>query len=389
MDRHYGLDWLRVGAFALLIFYHVGMVFVPWDYHVKTATPSQWIAIPMLATNSWRLMLLFVVSGYASRALFAKGGGTRGFVTSRSKRLLIPLLFGVIVIVPVQPWIELVTKYGYPHGFGWFLLHDYFSFRSLNGIVLPNWQHLWFVAYLWTYTMVLALGLWLARGRSMQWLFDRVFGTAAVLLVPIAWLLFVDMFLLQGARETHDLVRDAVAHLHYFPGFLFGFALARSEPAMAAIGRWWKPAAAAAVLGYLVVAVIEWHWPGSSMPQPFGFIFACAHVIQGWCTIVALIGIAERYWNHDHPWRKTLTEAVFPFYIIHQTVIVGFEWLLLPFHASPALEFAILVAATVAACWAFYLLGREVGWLRPLIGLRGLTPPRTRPGKAPLAASKA
>ena len=78
MDRHYGLDWLRIGAFGLLIFYHVGMVFVPWDFHVKTSHPAEWVAIPMLATNSWRLMLLFVVSGYASRALLLKGGQVGG-----------------------------------------------------------------------------------------------------------------------------------------------------------------------------------------------------------------------------------------------------------------------------------------------------------------------
>ena len=370
MDRHYGLDWLRIGAFALLILYHVGMVFVPWDYHVKTSHPADWVAIPMLATNSWRLMLLFVVSGYASRALLVKGGRLGAFVGSRSKRLLIPLLFGMAVIVPLQPWIELMGKHGYTHGFGWFWLHDYFRFGTLEGLILPTWQHLWFVVYLWVYTIMLAIGLWLARGRSAQGAFDRVFGTVAIVLVPVAWLLFVDMVLLQGAQETHDLLDDPLAHLHYLPGFLFGFALAGSAPAMAAIGRWWRPAAVVAVLSYVIVAVIEWRWPGSAMPAPFGAIFAAAHAIQGWCAIIALIGVAERFWNHDHPWRRTLTEAVFPFYIIHQTVIVGVEWVLLGQHLPAAVEFALLVLATVVGCWAFYLLGREIGWLRPLIGLR-------------------
>ncbi|MEO9131362.1 MAG: acyltransferase [Sphingomonas sp.] len=386
MDRHYGLDWLRISAFGLLIFYHVGMVFVPWDYHVKTSHPADWVAIPMLAINSWRLMLLFVVSGYASRALLVKDGQVSAFVGSRSKRLLIPLLFGMAVIVPLQPWIELISKHGYAEGLGWFWLHDYFRFGSLQGIILPTWQHLWFVAYLWLYTMALAAGLWLARGRSAQTLFDKVFGTVAVVLVPIAWLLFVDMVLVQGGQETHDLFADPLAHLHYLPGFLFGFALARSAPAMAAIGRSWRVAGVIAVLSYVVVATIEWRWPGSVMPNPFGAIFATARVVQGWCAIIALIGIAERFWNHDHRWRKTLTEAVFPFYIIHQTVIVGVEWLLLGQHLPAAAEFAILVVATIAACWAFYLLGREIGWLRPLIGLRART---ARSERATLLPSQA
>ena len=57
--RHLGMDWLRIGAFALLILYHIGMVFVPWGWHVKSEPTIDWVAIPMLATNGWRLPLLF------------------------------------------------------------------------------------------------------------------------------------------------------------------------------------------------------------------------------------------------------------------------------------------------------------------------------------------
>ena len=105
-------------------------------------------------------------------------------------------------------------------------------------------------------------------------------------------------------------------------------------------------------------------------PRPFGTIFSLARGVQGWMTIAALIGVAETYWNRDHRWRPMLTEAVFPFYIIHQTIIVVVAYWLMPLGLSGGAEFAILVAATVAGCWAFYLAGREVMWLRPLIGLR-------------------
>ncbi|MDO7843945.1 acyltransferase family protein [Sphingomonas immobilis] len=370
MKRHFGMDWLRIGAFGLLIFYHIGMVFVPWDFHVKTAHPMSWVAIPMMAANSWRLMLLFVISGYASRALFSKGTGLAGFIGSRSKRLLIPLLFGIIVVVPVQPWIELVVKYHYPHGFGWFWLHDFFGFHRLKGIALPTWQHLWFVGYLWFYTLVLTVLIALLGWARLQRVFDALFGTGLVVLLPIAWLISTDM-LLPGASETHDPLHDTIAHLHYLPAFLFGFGLAGSERAMAAIARWWKAALGVALIAYVVVAGIEWTWPGSAMPGwPWGTTFAVARVLHGWCSVIALIGIADRYWNYDNRWRPVLTEAVFPFYIIHQTVIVLVEFWLLPLRAGPLVEFLVLVPATVAGCWGFYLIGREIGWLRPLIGLR-------------------
>ena len=371
MARHYGLDWLRIGAFALLIVYHIGMVFVPWGYHVKTAHPMDWVAIPMMAANSWRLALLFVVSGYASRALLAKGPGFGAFTRSRSARLLIPLLFGMAVIVPIQPWIDLTGQHGYTASFWTYLSRDYFGFRAIDGIDLPTWQHLWFVVYLWIYTMILAIAGALLGGRSLQGAFDRVFGGILLWILPGLWLIAVSAWLFPGGRETHALFGDWVAHATYLPCFLFGFAFAGSSKGFAAITRLWPWAAGVAVLAYAIVVAIELAWPVDVIPPyPFGLIFSGARAVQGWSTIVALIGVADRYWNHDTAWRATLTEAVFPFYIIHQTVIVGVEWLLLPYHLAPLAEFAILIVATVIGCWAFYLMGREVGWLRPLIGLR-------------------
>jgi hypothetical protein len=372
MDRHYGMDWLRIGAFALLIFYHIGMVFVPWGFQVKTAQPADWVAVPMLLTNAWRLTLLFTVSGYASRALFAKSASVRCFLGNRNARLLLPLLFGMAVIIPPQSWVELTTQHGYTQSFGWFLTRDYFRFGTLDGIILPTWNHLWFVVYLWVYTLALAAMLALPRMAGAQAAFDRAFAGLRVLWVPIAWLLVFNLLLFRRNEDTHDLFHDGIAHLAYFPAFLFGFGLAGSKPAMTALARLWRPSAALAIGGYLIVASVEIAYPGFAMPsKPIAALFHVARQVQCWASIAALIGIAERFWNRDHAWRPMLTEAVFPFYIIHQTVIVVVEYWLLPLHIGPVAEFAILVPATIAGCWAFYLAGRQIGWLRLLIGLRG------------------
>lgn len=369
--RHYGMDWLRIGAFALLILYHIGMVFVPWNFHIKSHRVEDWVALPMLALNAWRLGLLFVVSGYASRALLSRSSGAIAFTRNRTARLLVPLIFGIIAIVPVQPWIELVVKRGYPHDFGYFWLHDYFRFGKLAGLDLPTWNHLWFVAYLWVYTLVLALLLTIVPGKPAQRMFDRLFGGWGVLLIPLAWALAVHVWLLPFRGETHALFDDSIAHAIYLPAFLFGFGLAGSEGTMRAIRRVWPWAAGLAVIGYAAKLAAELSWPGNT-PVPAVFIpwYGAAHAMQQWGAIVALIGIAERFFNHDHRLRPMLTEAVFPFYIIHQTIIVLTMWLILPLALPGWGEFTILLAATVTGCWAFYLAGREVPWLRPLIGLR-------------------
>ncbi|UIJ46453.1 acyltransferase [Sphingomonas cannabina] len=373
MERHYGMDWLRVGAFALLILYHIDMVFAPWGFHIKTAQPMAWVEIAMFLTNPWRLSLLFVVSGYASRALLMKSPGIGAFLRSRTSRLLIPLLFGMAVVVPPQSWVEVVVQHGYRAGFLHFWLTDYFRFGTLFGIVMPTWNHLWFVLYLWVYTLGLGAMLALvADGTRAQAAFDRLFcGGARVVWLPILYVVLIQTVLFHRNEDTHDLIRDLGAHVRYVPAFLFGFALAGSRPVTAALVAHWKGSAALAVAAYAVIAALLVAWPDFSFPSyDIVTVFRLARDIETWAAIAALIGIASRFWNRDHKWRPMLTEAVFPFYIIHQTAIVLVEYWVKPLGIGALGEFAVLVPATVAACWGFYLIGREVDWLRPLIGLR-------------------
>lgn len=376
MERHYGMDWLRIGAFGLLILYHIGMFFVPWGWHVKTAQPLDWATIPMLATNAWRLPLLFVVSGFATAVVLGKSRGMGAFLGNRTARLLVPTIFAAVVIIPPQPWVELITQHGYGHGFGHFWATDYFRFGMLDGIVLPTWQHLWFVVYLWAYTLVLALIVALtpagARASFARFADDLLSGPG-LLLVPMAWLAVHMAVSWPGAEPTHALVDDWTAHRMYFPAFAFGFFLADAPRSWTAIRRWWKAAGVLAILAYALIAAIDAAWvSGAVPPDALRLPFAGARLVMGWTAIVALIGLADRYWNRDHKLRAMLTEAVFPFYIIHQTIIVVLGWWLLRFALPPAAEFAILVPATGLGCWLFYRGGRRIGWLRPLIGLRPL-----------------
>src|SRR6056297_268269 len=98
--RRYDLDWLRVLVFGLLIFYHAGMFFVPWEWHLKNNQLSDGLQWPMLFVNQWRLPILFIISGMGTAFAFRKR--SRGqFIIERSKRLLVPLIAGIILVVPI------------------------------------------------------------------------------------------------------------------------------------------------------------------------------------------------------------------------------------------------------------------------------------------------
>lgn len=376
--RHYGLDWLRIAAFALLILYHVAMVFSPWDWIVKAPVTWPQLVAPMAALTPWRLPLLFAVSGYASRQLFEKSDDVRGFLDSRHSRLLIPLAFGMLVLVPPELWAR-VRLGGYPSGLLHFWTSDYWRAGRFYGVSFPSWEHLWFVVYLWAYTMVLGALLarwgggdaarlqarveWLARGRRLIW-------------APCALLIAAKLLLLFVVPERPGLFTDWSAHAQYLPVFLFGFALGGSRLLWPAIERAQRAAGAIALAACGIVVTVELLYQGHDVPpHAVMALDRAARLAMAWSMILLLLHAAETWWNRDHPWRAMLGEAVFPFYLIHHPAIVLLAWATLPLGLHPWTEFALLLAGTAAACIVFYMVGRRVGWLRPLIGLRPVARP--------------
>lgn len=373
-QRHYGMDWLRIGAFVLLIFYHVGFSFTPWGYQTPTRGVVWWAEMGLLSLNSWRLALLFAISGFASAALLAKDRGDIGmFLKSRLARLGIPLLFGLIVVVPPQPFMGLLNS-GYQHGYGYFLLHDAFSFHRVRGESLPAVMHMWFVIYLLAYTMALC-GLLMAVPKSWRafagrWS-ERLLAAPALLLPVGVIATFAARALRPDWTDTHILLADRAAHVHYAGMFLFGFLLRGSEPVRQAIARQWKPALAVAVLGYAMVLLEAWYYPGNARtPRSWVIPLSLAKSMQCWGMVIAAFGIADRFWNRDARWRATLVEAVFPIYIAHQTVMVLVMYPIRDWGLSALPEFLLLCGSVAVGSWLFYLLGREIGPLRPMIGLK-------------------
>ena len=59
MNRRHDIDALRIFAFALLILYHAGMLYVApvgdWGFHLKSTHLAEWLQYPMLFLNRWRM----------------------------------------------------------------------------------------------------------------------------------------------------------------------------------------------------------------------------------------------------------------------------------------------------------------------------------------------
>ena len=380
MTRRHDLDWVRVCAFGLLVLYHVGMYYVTWDWHVKSPHASETIEPLMMLTSPWRLSLLFLVSGAASAFLFGKT--PRGFLRTRSWRLLVPLVFGMLVVVVPQPYYEVVEKLpgGYTGGYlafyARYLAGDGSFCRDGDCLDLPTWNHLWFVAYLWVYTVVLWLLLRLPS-KLVEWVRQHL-GTLlsgpGVLIWPALLLIVVRIALVGRFESTHALVGDWYNHAQYLPLFLLGFLVARTASVWESLQRLRWIAFWLAIAGYVFIV---WYFFGSGYtdetnppPDLLRMAQRLAWGINQWASIAAILGFAHRLAPGDSLALRYLTQAVFPVYILHQTVIVVAAHNLKPLAIPPLLEGPLLIVLTFVACFGGYEIIRRAGWLRPLFGLK-------------------
>jgi peptidoglycan/LPS O-acetylase OafA/YrhL len=387
-ERRYDLDWLRISAFALLILYHCGMFYVTWDWHVKSSRASETIEPLMMLTNPWRLTLLFLISGAATRFMADKMK-TGTFLSSRMVRLWPPLLLGVFVIVPPQSYYEVVealAAIGEPQS-PW-LDNFYGKYVTASGdwcdedgcLTTPTYNHLWFVAYLILYTLALAALMPLLRRLPGKLLAALISGPG-LFLTPWLFLVVARLTLFPIFGETHDFREDWYLHTVYFAVFLFGFGIAKHQPFFEAAVRvrWLALAIAAASWAALVT---YFALAPETPPEWMRMTFRAVREAEAWGAILAAIGFFHRHYAEaDGPIRRTLSEAIFPFYIIHQTIIVVAGHHLDALGLPLAVEATLLIGGTALGCWLFYEAGRRSGPLRVCFGL---SPPPAR--KSALAA---
>ncbi|WDS36793.1 acyltransferase [Pseudoxanthomonas sp.] len=391
MPRRHDIDALRVIAFALLILYHCGMVYVAeWTYF-KSSYITEWLQWPMIAMNRWRMPLLFMISGVAIGLAKVEQRRWR-FAALRTWRLQVPLWFGIFVVAAFQVYCQGRADGHLPPGMWDFMARYWQLDPGVGGL---TWAHLWYVAYLWLYTMLLIVLMPLLRRLSDGLLRPRSPRTTAWLLtfVPIAWLAWVRLVLAPRYPETHVLSGDWTVHAESLPLFLLGYLLSASPWFWSWVERLRWRTLRIAGMAIMIELALRWlgrYPPHEPMPAwvmhvPWYGVERMARVTYTWMALLAIFGWARRWLDRPFRWLPYCIEAVFPWYILHQTLIVALAYWLVPQHLGPVLEPALLIVGTVAGCLLLHeRLIRRVRWLRPLFGLKA----RARPRQSAAAARR-
>lgn len=366
--RRYDLDWLRVIVFGLLIFYHVGMFFVPWGWHLKNNEIYDWLRWPMLFLNQWRLPILFMISGMGT--YYALGKRSMGkFVWERFLRLGIPLVAGMILIVPPQVYFERLAE-GQFSGSYW----EYFTTIAFDGVYPEgnlSWHHLWFLPYLLVFSWVLApLFVYLRRHQTLfiEWikrLIQKTWGIYAFV-IP---LYFVESLVEPFFPVTHALVDDWFNFIFSIILFFYGFIMiATGDVFWQTVAKVKKKALALGIIGFSGQLII---WLFFEDSYVIHFTEALLKVVNLWSWILVLFAYASQYLNQPSKGLAYSNRAVYPFYILHQTVTIAIAYYLMDLNWGFMPKAIILVVGTFGISWLIYdFIILRIPILHPLFGLK-------------------
>ncbi len=358
--RRPDIDALRVGCILLLHLYHSARMFNgddPW--HVKAPVLLPLLNGPMDVLHMVRMPLLMLIAGLATAfALRKRSVGT--FAWDRVKRLLLPLVFGMLVIVPPQIWVERIWKGQ--------ITESYWAFwpSVFQGVPYPkgntSWHHLWFVAYLFVFCMLaLPLFQWLKSGSGQAWL-----GKAEGFLARGAnlWWLAVPImggrFLLRNHKETNDLLHDPKNLVFYGGLFIAGHLLGRMpkvDQRLLGLRHWH--------LGGAVLLLTASRF-GDHLPAPLAYLAFYGAI---WTSLCAALGYGRALVTTSRPWLDHAQSLAYPFYIFHQTVIVVLGWWMLRLQLAPWTFFLSLTVASFLLTWLLCEGVAQVALLRPLLGM--------------------
>jgi glucan biosynthesis protein C len=377
--RLHELDGLRVAVFGLLILYHTGMLYVAgWDWHYKSQYKSEILANVMLWSNQWRMSLLFFISGAALALFFSTSSGWQA-TAKRLSYILLPLLFGMLVVVVPQVYIEAKSKHIIEHLDYWDFWYAYldqtsaeFANHKTLGQLHLTWNHLWYLPYLLIYSLIAALGYPLLRCKFAQqawcWLVPRI-TLWQVILIPILGFYINGAFLYEDHPVTHNLVEDWFNHGRSFLSFALGFSLVKIPRLWHSLKNhsWHLLIIAAASYVYTLFSYNGGSLGDGKFLQEFnGFLWSA----NSWLWILCATAWGQKWFTQGHWFIRYLNVRIFCFYVLHQTLIILFAYWLTPLKLGAVLEPTIVIIFVALSCWMSFEVIKRVPGLRIFFGIR-------------------
>lgn len=374
-ERYFYIDFLRVFAILLMFIYHVNMIFVSeWDWHIKDDSQSN----VLMEINYWmaffRMPLLFFVSGFISCLLLEKLNNG-AFIVQRFNRLIIPAVIWTFVLVAPQIYFERRLQ-----GVDFSYWEFYKTFLQFNWWPNGNfhWLHLWFIPYLFLYNM---LSIPVFRLLQKYCGVANVIENSQNILFLIAFFVIVAIIpytiLSVHYPVTYDLIHDYARHSQFIFFVFAGLLSYKYKKIMCTIELNRALILRLAVIAIITINVVRWNgWEPKNiwddwLSHPISYLYLALLNVNSWLWVLSLLGYAKRYVNKGGEVLAYCNKAVYPFYILHQTVIVVIGYYVVQTADNAAFKYAfLLIVCFVVSASIYHLYIRPFKIVRFVFGAK-------------------
>lgn len=377
-SRQAYLDWLRIAAILGVLFFHSAMPFVQDEnWHVFNKERSDLFSEFNFWLSRFRMPLLFFISGAVSYYMLIKYDG-KYFIKQRFLRLMIPLLFGMLVIVPPQIYLERVNQ-----GF----TGSYWEFYPsiFNGTPYPegntSWHHLWFILYLFIYDLIsVPLFKWLLFGKGRKiteeklgWL---VKGKNIYLLMLPSMIVYAALILKYPGNNA--LVGDWCMLIYWYLFVILGYLIMCNQQLVESMVRNRRFSMLLAFGSLILVNYFRWNdlRPSQTLGKnwqqsPLTYLYLAIYPLIAWSWIMMLAGYAKKYINRPHRIHSYVNQAIYPFYILHQTVIIILAFYVVKVQETILAKYIFIVVLSLTLCiFLFHVFIRPYNPVRILFGMK-------------------
>jgi len=355
----------------MMLLFHCARFFNDEDWHVKNGQLSDGMGVFVGVVVQWLMPLFFTLSAMAIYYAL-RFRSNRQYLAERCKRLLIPFVFGTLALIPPQVYIECATHGRFSGSFVAFYPHYFEGWYGFGGNFAWMGLHLWYLEVLFVFSLLTLPLFRLLRGAGAQRLIASLGrlcekpGGIFALAVPIG-----GMELLVNLQPDGIGRRDfgGWSLLTYLVIFCLGYVVACDERFRKAMERQRVLALVCGVIAVAAGCVLARSGHPSRAPH-----MAFLRAFHTWFCLVAFLGFGSRYLSFSNAALKYATEAVMPFYILHQTVIVVLGYFLIGWAAGVAVKYVVLLFAAFVVIAAVYELAvRRLPALRFLFGMKRAT----------------
>lgn len=340
---------------------------------MKDAEVSQVANLAINTVSQWMMPLFFVLSGISVFHSLANHSPGR-FVLARFKRLAIPLLFGTfIVIAPLQVYLERVSHGQFSGSFWAFFPHYFEGWYGYGGNFAWMGLHLWYLEMLFIFSLVLLpLFVFLAKesNHGLWTRVGRVCSKPGVVFLPA-----IIVLAMEGVTRS-DLLRNSILGWRAFGGwplpqhfifFLLGYFVAAIPQLRMVIenNRTVALATGTTIMCFAYWLILARGYSGD------GVFFAVLRSVNVIAWLIALLGFGSKYLNFQNKFLRYANEAVLPFYILHQKIILAIGFFVVRWNIGMSAKYLLIALSSFTLIMAIYqLVIKPLSPLRFLFGMK-------------------